>query len=305
MVPAQSLILTGPTAAGKTALALRLAEAHGRIDIVNADSLLVYRGMDIGTAKPTEEERARVPHRLIDLRDPGESYTAGDFRRDAIAALDSIELAGRRALIVGGSGFYIKALLYGLWDAPPADPALRARLEGRDDLYELLRARDPTAALRIGPADRYRLVRALELLELTGRTVSELRNEEPATPDPRFALAWVDRADEELQPRIEARARAMVGAGLLDETRALLEKHRGVAQLQSVGYSQAVDYLDGKSPEGRKITPGEDGLISEIALATRQLVKRQRTWLRSAGAERFVLDGDVARLEARFREIYE
>lgn len=302
-------ILTGPTATGKTEFALRLARKHREIEIVNADSLLVYRGLDIGTAKPAPAELAEVPHHLIDIRNPDEPFTAGEFFREAQRALQGIEARGKRALIVGGTGFYIKALLFGLWQAPAADPAVRERLSQLPDaeLYSRLESRDAASALRIGPRDRYRLVRALELIELTGKTPSELQAEAPSEPDPRFELWVVDRPQAELDRRIAARTQAMLDAGLLEEVRRIRERFPSSRPLQAVGYAQACAYLDGIAPAGRKVPPGIAGLRQEIELATRQLVKGQRTFFRGfeiRDLNWFELDRQAPDLERAMERIY-
>lgn len=304
-------ILTGPTATGKTTLALRLAGRHGSIEIINADSLLIYSGMNIGTAKPPAGERAAVPHHLIDIRQPHEPFTAGDFRRAASDAITEILSRGKRPLIVGGSGFYLKALLHGLWNAPKATPEVRRRIEAipSAELYRILESRDAAAARRIGGNDRYRLVRAVELLELSGKTPEELQAERPRLPDPRFELWVLDRPSEELQLRITARTRAMIGGGWIEETRELLQRYperdNRPRVLESVGYAQVIDFLEGRSRPGRKVQPGIAGLLDEIDLATRQLVKKQRTWFRGeARARWFHLDDELTKLEARWDAIY-
>lgn len=317
MVPTSRLIgiLTGPTASGKTAIALELARrarAQGRspIEIINADSLNVYRGFDIGTAKPTREERAEIPHHLVDICEPDVRYDVGDFVRDARAAIDDIHARGARALLVGGTGFYLKALLFGLWESPPSDPALRAQLEAQPnaELYQELFSRDEQAALRIGGNDRYRLIRAVEILRLSGRTPSELQSSMPRMPDPNFRLWTVDRDSEELEARITARTREMLKAGFIEETQSLRERHPHAPGLTSVGYAQIIDHLDGRVPEGRKIRAGLAGLQDEIELATRQLVKKQRTWCRSIVAQtsgaRFVLERDREALLRAAESVY-
>ncbi len=279
-----TLILTGPTATGKTAIALEVARAlPGQIEIVNADSMLVYRGMDIGTAKPTSEELREVPHHLVDIRNPEETFTAGEFVRAARRALVDIRSRGKKPLIVGGTGFYLKALLYGLWDAPPAHPGIRARLEKESltTLWERLEVRDPESARRIGATDRYRLVRALELIELTGRSPTELEAERPQLPDPEFQLFVIDRKTQELEERIRLRVFQMLEQGLVEEVERLRAVHPLARSLGAVGYAETRAHLEGILPSGRKIAPGIAGLQSEIELGTRQLVKRQRTWFRS------------------------
>ncbi len=300
-------ILAGPTASGKTDVVLALAEELGRVEIINADSLQVYRGMDIGTAKPSRAELERVPHHLIDIREPDEEFTAGDFLRETDRAISEIEGRGNFPVLVGGTGFYLKARLYGLWDAPPADPAVRGRLEHLTDaeLYAELEKKDPESALRIGMNDRYRLVRSLEIMAQGGLSPSELRAREPASPDPRFELWVIDREGSELESRITRRTERMLEAGLLDETRGLVARYPGARALKAVGYAQCADFLAGRRPAGRKMAAGIEGLKAEINLATRQLVKKQRTWFRGEPASQwFHLDGDRDRLAARFRELH-
>jgi tRNA dimethylallyltransferase len=317
MVPPQSLgksltpvsvILSGPTATGKTAIALGLARSHpGQIEIVNADSLLIYRHMDIGTAKPTLEELSEIPHHLINVREPNEPFTAGDYVRQVHEALADIHSRGKRALLVGGSGFYLKALLYGLWEGPAADPAVREKLERSpsQELYDRLYKLDEVSALRIGVNDRYRLVRALELFELSGKTPSQFEAGQNRQADPTLKLMVIDRDNEELFPRIADRTRQMLDAGFEAEVRLLRERHPDSRALSAVGYAQVLDCLAGTLPAGRKLKPGADGLRSEIELATRQLVKRQRTWFKSeSSASHFLLDRDRDSLIQELREIY-
>lgn len=300
-------ILTGPTATGKTSLALELSARAGDMEIINADSMLVYRGMDIGTAKPTPGERAGTPHHLIDIRDPDESFTAGDFVSSTNAAIEEIRSRGRKPLIVGGTGFYLKALLHGLWEAPRASPELRKELERKSnrELYEELEKWDSAAAGRITPADRYRLIRALEIIRETGKTPTELQASQPAEPDPRFRLWVIDRDNEILHQRILERTRLMLEGGLIEEVERIRARYPEARSLAAVGYAQVSDYLDRKTPAGRKMRPGLPGLQDEIELATRQLVKRQRTWFRAQrGAKNFHLDADRPALEKEFLEIY-
>lgn len=307
----RTAILSGPTATGKTSLALQFAQAHGQIEIINADSLLIYRGFDIGTAKPSQAELTQAPHHLIDIKEPNEEFTAGDFVRLVNHTLDEIHGKGKRAMIVGGSGFYLKALLYGLWQAPPTDPKVRSRLQEKsnDELYTLLFQQDERSALRIGKNDRYRMIRALELIELGGKTPSELRDAEPKSPDPKFELWVVDRTPEELYSRIKKRTDAMIQANFIEEVQTLRQKFASqspIRPLSAVGYREVCNFLDGIQPAGRKIPPGIQGLKSEINLATRQLVKSQRTWFRGQkSAHWFELDRDLALLKSAFSDLYE
>ena len=299
-------ILTGPTATGKTSLALELARS-APVEIINADSMLVYREMDIGTAKPSVREREAVPHHLIDIRNPDEPFTAGDFVRSAHAAIDDIQSRGKRPLLVGGTGFYLKALLYGLWDAPRGDSALRARLESLTDqaLFERLSTISAATAGRIGKNDRYRLIRSIEIFELTGKTPEALQAQASPAPDPRFELWVLDRPQEELMKRIHLRTRQMMEHGLVDEVESIQREFPTCRALKAVGYAQIVDYLAGTLPKGRKIPPGLNGVISEIELATRQLVKRQRTWFKGRPEARwFLLDRDQEALKKAFAAVY-
>ncbi len=303
----KTAILTGTTASGKTATALEVASRYG-LEIINADSLLVYRGMDIGTAKPTRDELARVPHHLIDVRGPNEPYNAADFVQGVEAALTEIHARGKRALIAGGTGFYLKALLYGVWETPGTSTEIRARLEPLDnaELYARLKTRDPESAYRITQGDRYRLIRALEVIERSGKTPTELEAEQSGkAADARFRLLIVDRENEDLFARIEKRSRQMIDDGLVDETRRIRESYPDARPLDAVGYAQARDYFDGIKPESRKLREGLAGLSDEVALATRQLVKKQRTWFKGQlEGEWFILDRDRAKLDAVLESIY-
>jgi tRNA dimethylallyltransferase len=324
MVPASGLetrvaILSGPTATGKSGIALEYARkfAHSRstdLELINADSMLVYRGMDIGTAKPSREELQEIPHHLVSIRNPNEQFTAGEFYRLANEAISEIHSRGKRALIVGGTGFYLKALLFGLWETPPSHPQIREKLERlpNPELFTMLEKKDPPTAYRIGPNDRYRLIRALEMIELSGKTVTALREEAPTQPDPRFELLVMDRETEELNQRISLRSSEMLTQGLIDEVQTIEAQFPNAASLGAVGYAQVRHYLAGHLPAGRKIKPGIPGLLDEIELATRQLVKRQRTWFRGVlnqpgqgFATAFTLDADREKLFRKLEEIYE
>ncbi|MEH6650760.1 MAG: tRNA (adenosine(37)-N6)-dimethylallyltransferase MiaA [Motiliproteus sp.] len=283
------ICIMGATATGKTDLAVRLAEQLP-CDLISVDSALIYRGMDIGTAKPDAELLARAPHRLIDIKDPAESYSAAEFRSDALQQIDSIHDAGRIPVLVGGTMLYFKALLEGLANLPKADPQVReilltqAETEGWEALHQRLQSIDPVSAQRIHPNDPQRLQRALEVYELTGKTLTELWQAQQDSKLPFSPLQLnVDVADRKLlHHRIEQRFEAMIEAGFEAEVAALY--HRGdlnplMPSIRCVGYRQMWSYLDGEV--------GLDTMIERGIIATRQLAKRQLTWLRSwQGAQR-------------------
>jgi len=276
-----AVLLLGPTACGKSALALELAR-HVDLEIISIDSAQVYRGLDVGSAKPSAAERARVRHHLVDLRDPADPYSAADFLRDATAAITDITARGRLALVVGGTMMYARALRQGLADLPSADPAVRARIAadaaalGWPALHARLQQVDPATAMRLAPADRQRISRALEVYALSGRRLSDLQQQTvPGAPGLRtIALMPGDRA--QLHRRIAQRFDAMLAAGFLDEVRALRARgdlHPDLPALRSVGYRQAWDHLASGTPEGE---------FRQAAIAaTRQLARRQLTWLRA------------------------
>lgn len=279
--PPRCVCLTGPTACGKSALALALAERFP-IEIVSMDSALVYRGMDIGTAKPAVDVRTSLPHHLIDILDPADTYSAGRFRSDALDAIAAIEARGRLPLVVGGTLLYLRALRGGLAPLPGRDAAVREALDaeaaaaGWPALHRRLESVDPEAAARIAPNDRQRIQRALEVHALTGQTMTALQASTDPTDSPSiltFALAPAERA--ELAARIESRFDAMVEAGFVSEVRRLRARGDlgpGTPSMRCVGYRQIWGYLDGEYdwPEAR----------SRALAATRQLAKRQITWLR-------------------------
>ncbi|MEK6705904.1 MAG: tRNA (adenosine(37)-N6)-dimethylallyltransferase MiaA [Bdellovibrionota bacterium] len=302
----KTLIITGPTATGKSALSLELAKRHGGIEIINADSMLVYKGLDIGTAKPPVRDRQEIPHHLIDLVTPDMRFSAGDFVREARKALDDIHARNKRALIIGGTGFYLKALLFGLWKCGQANPALRASFDKLADteLFTLLCSRDATSANRIGRNDRYRLIRALELTSETGKTLEELQKSMPDKPDPSFVIWSIDRQTDELIERIKSRTSVMINSGLLEEARRITAEFPDSQPLSAVGYAQAIAYLQKRPPAGRKPRTGLDGLNDEIVLATRQLVKKQRTFLKNLLPITFILDRDYKIFTDRFMQLY-
>jgi tRNA dimethylallyltransferase len=292
-------LLTGPTGAGKTEWALRLAEA-APLELVSVDSALVYRGLDIGTAKPSREVRERIAHHLIDICDPAESYSAGRFVADALQAIAGIHARGRVPLLVGGTMLYVRSLLHGLAPLPAAAPELRHELDARaaergwPALHAELARIDPQAAARIGRNDRQRIQRALEVCYTTGRPISELQR---ATTSPlagwrvrHFMLAPRDRAV--LHARIARRFEAMMRDGFLDEVRALRDRGDLTARHQcvrAVGYRQLWAHLEGR------FTLEEAG--RRAVAATRQLAKRQLTWMRSERAGEWLdAEGDPASL---------
>jgi tRNA dimethylallyltransferase len=273
--------LTGPTACGKTDLALELAERLP-LEIVSMDSAMVYRGLDIGTAKPTPAVRATVPHHLIDILEPTEAYSAGRFARDAAEAIRGALARGRLPLLVGGTLLYLRALRDGLATLPHADAGVRQRLDdeaaavGWTAMHERLRRVDPIAAARISAGDRQRIQRALEVFTLTGRPLTELQHAAAAEERPRVAtVALLPEQRSDLAVRIERRFDAMVEAGLVAEVERL--RARGDLQpempsMRAVGYRQLWAHLDGEYdwPEARR----------RAVVATRQYAKRQLTWLR-------------------------
>ena len=277
-----AIALMGPTASGKTALALDWAQ---RLDteVISVDSALVYRGLDIGAAKPDPATLARIPHRLVDVRDPHQTYSAADFASDALAAMQALAARGKVPLLAGGTMLYFHALLHGLSPMPAAEPALRAQLQSELDargaaaLHAELSHHDPVAAARIHVNDPQRLLRALEVFRLSGRPISDWRRAARAQPFPfrvlRLVLAPADRAV--LHERIARRFDAMLEAGLLDEVRRLRADprlHPDLPSMRAVGYRQAWRFLDG-------VTTAVEFRDEAIA-ATRQLAKRQLTWLR-------------------------
>jgi len=297
-----AIFLMGPTASGKTALACELSERFP-LDLISVDSALVYRGMDIGTAKPDATTLARYPHALVDIRDPAQPYSAADFRADALPVMQRISAQGRVPLLVGGTGLYFRALQQGLSDLPEADPATRARLVaeaqqlGWSAMHARLAALDPAAAARIGSNDVQRLQRALEVIELTGRPLSELQRGSAATHFPwrvlKLALLPADR--RVLHERIARRFDAMLAEGFLDEVRALRARgdlHADLPAIRAVGYRQAWEHLDGRT---------DAAMFRDRAVyATRQLAKRQITWLRSDISAR-IFDPDRPDLGGRAR----
>ena len=279
----KAVFLLGPTASGKTAVALHLARRFA-LEVVSVDSAQVYRGMDVGTAKPPAAVRAQVAHHLIDVVDPTEAYSAGRFREDALRLAGEIHARGRTPLFAGGTMLYFRALSEGLADLPRADASLRGELEaeaarrGWPALHAELAALDPATAARVEPTDAQRIQRALEVRRLTGRALSELQAERPAAALPfealQVALEPSDRAV--LHARIADRFDAMLSEGLVEEVRGLRARYRldaNLPSMRSVGYRQVWETLEGARPETTLAARGK--------AATRQLAKRQLTWLRA------------------------
>jgi tRNA dimethylallyltransferase len=301
----RALAIAGPTASGKTGLALAIAahlQARGGAEIISVDSALVYKGMDIGTAKPTPAELAAVPHHLIDIRDPLTAYSAAEFARDALACVKDISSRGKVPLLVGGTMLYFKALLEGLNDMPAASPDIRAQIQAEAEvvgwpaMHAQLLAVDPITAARLAPADSQRISRALEVFRISGQALSSFqhnrntanhRDSEDALSFhnvPMLSLEPLDRSW--LHKRIEQRFDEMLAHGFLDEVKALRARgdmHIDLPSMRCVGYRQAWEALDGSLPMAE--------LRDRGVFATRQLAKRQLTWLRSM-PQRHVLQAD-------------
>jgi tRNA dimethylallyltransferase len=306
---ARAIAIAGPTASGKTGLALAIAahlKPRGGAEIISVDSALVYKSMDIGTAKPTAAELAAVPHHLIDIRDPLNAYSAAEFARDALVCIKDIASRGKVPLLVGGTMLYFKALLEGLNDMPAADPAIRAQIQAEAEvvgwpaMHTQLQAVDPVTAARLAPADSQRISRALEVFKISGKPLSSFQRNTNINTDridtdlsnelnfhnvPMLSLEPLDRAW--LHKRIEQRFDDMLAHSFLDEVKSL--RARGDLQIdlpamRCVGYRQAWEALDGSMPMAE--------LRDRGVFATRQLAKRQLTWLRSM-PHRSVLQADA------------
>jgi tRNA dimethylallyltransferase len=274
------LIIAGPTAVGKTDAALLMAQESGA-EIVSADSMQVYRGMDIGTAKPTPEQRRRVYHHLIDVADPAQPYSVGDYYRDARSAIGAIIASGGTPLVVGGTGLYIRALMKGLFHGPPADVEFRERLlmkemeGGEGTLYADLVRIDPEAAIKIHPNDLRRTVRALEVHALKERKMSECQQEHGFRDRPfPFRLLFLVRSRSELYPRIEARVDRMIADGLESEVKGLMLRGLGrdLVSMQALGYGHFIDYFNGRA--------GYEETVLLLKRDTKRFAKRQFTWFR-------------------------
>jgi tRNA dimethylallyltransferase len=277
-----AIFLMGPTAAGKTALAFNLCEQLP-CEIISVDSALIYRGMDIGTAKPTREELKKYPHRLVDIRDPAEIYSAAEFRVDALQEMAAITVAGKIPLLVGGTMLYFKTLLEGLAELPPADAELRRELEAKASrlgwpaLHAELAEVDPLTAAKLHPNHSQRIQRALEVYLLTGVPLSSRHaaQQDSVFPYQVLQLAIAPHSREVLHQRIALRFEQMLAQGFIDEVRALYQRgdlHTDLPSIRAVGYRQAWDFLVGEIDQPQ--------LLANGIAATRQLAKRQLTWLR-------------------------
>jgi len=300
-----AIVLMGPTASGKTRLATELAKALNG-EVISVDSALVYRDMDIGTAKPNLEEREGIPHHLIDILDPAESYSTGRFRNEALAAMQDITSRGKLPILAGGTMLYFNALFYGLSTLPPADPEIRRQIDeeaahvGWAKLHVKLGEIDPEAAARIHPNDPQRIQRALEVYRLTGVPLSVLCAETRTTPLPfdliKLIIAPANR--EALHERIRQRFLMMIERGFIDEVRALYERgdlHADLPSIRAVGYRQIWAYLEGEY--------GRDTMIERGIIATRQFAKRQFTWLRREEDALKYVSEDEGLLEAVLRDL--
>ncbi|WP_082665479.1 tRNA (adenosine(37)-N6)-dimethylallyltransferase MiaA [Pseudoalteromonas sp. H105] len=292
------IFLMGPTAAGKTALAIELCQ-HLKTEIISVDSALVYKDMNIGTAKPDAQELALAPHHLIDIIDPAQSYSVADFRRDAIEKIDQFHKQGKVPVLVGGTMMYFKSLIDGLSPLPEACPNVRAELEAQANqhgwpaLYKELAEVDPQAAEKMSENDSQRINRALEVYRLTGKTMTELQKEkQPKLPYTfhQFAIAPDDRAD--LHERIAHRFKIMLDEGFEKEVSSLYQRkdlHPNLPSIRCVGYRQMWDYIAGET--------NYDDMVFRGIAATRQLAKRQLTWLRSWPEVTWLTTGDEENLQ--------
>ncbi len=281
------IVIAGPTASGKTAQAIRVAKRIGG-EIVSADSQQVYRYFDIGTAKPSPEELAEVPHHLVDVADPLEDFSAARFQKLADAAIADIAGRGKRVVVAGGTGLYLRILLHGVVPAPPADPELRVRLEadaeiiGREGLWQRLYDIDPETANRVHKTDLVRIVRALEIHTLTGTPASALRRAHGFAQDRYpFEMFVLEPPRDALYAAIDTRTQRMFDAGLLDEVRSLISRgFREAAPMGSVGYAQALAVVEGQLTL--------DHAIAQAARETRRYAKRQLTWFRREQGARLI-----------------
>ncbi len=295
------LAIAGPTASGKSALAMELCARYGA-ELISCDSMQIYRGCDVGTAKPTADDRARVCHHLVDVASPDERYSAARWAVEAAAAIADATSRGKPVIVVGGTGLYLRALRYGLVDAPPCDETLRERLLETERveagaLHRRLLEVDAIAAAKIAPRDLVRLVRALEVFELTGTPISQLHQSQGDQEQVPMRVLVLDPPVDELTQRITDRTEQMLRGGIIEETRRLrLDFGAGIRPLGAVGYAEVSAFLDG--------TLRSAELASAIVRATRQYAKRQRTWWRKEPDAGFyptvgaLLDAEAERLSA-------
>lgn len=304
------IFLMGPTASGKTDLAIQLRQ-HLPVELISVDSTLVYRDMDIGTAKPSAAELTAAPHRLIDIRDPAEPYSVADFLADAEREIAEIHVQGKIPLLVGGTMLYFRALLDGLAEMPAADPEVRAAIEkdaaqhGWPYILQQLAEVDPQTAADIHPNHSQRLSRALEVYRVSGKTMSQLREAQAAQAGPRFAerfsltqIAIAPRDRRLLHSRIKLRFEKMLEQGLVDEVRRLHDRgdlHKDLPAMRAVGYRQVWDYLEGELTQAEMLERG--------VIATRQLAKRQFTWLRDWPELNWLYTEDVTGMPLAREEI--
>jgi tRNA dimethylallyltransferase len=297
--------IVGPTAVGKTTIAVRIAETQGW-EIVSADSRQIYRELDIGTAKPTSEERSRAPHHLIDVVEPWEAYSCGRYRKDAAIAIEDVLSRGKVPVVVGGSGLYLRALERGLFEGPERDESLRAELkhfierEGREALHERLERVDPVSAKRIHPRDAERVIRAIEVFEITGKSISELQGTAARPCRFRLRLVGLRRPREVLYRLINERFERMIAGGLLEELTSLSEK--GFSETwpsyRTVGYREMFCYLRGEL----EYSPAKE----KAKTRTRRFAKRQMTWFNKASVAAWVdvpADEDVDRTTQRVLKV--
>ena len=310
MILPPAIFIMGPTASGKTGLAIKLKE-HFPIELISVDSALVYKGMDIGTAKPTAAELAKAPHRLISFLDPSEPYSASDFRTDALREMQAITAAGKVPVLVGGTMLYYRALENGLAVLPEANPEMRLKLSqqaqtiGWDGMHQRLAEVDPAAAARIHPNDQQRIQRALEVYELTGKALTQHQQEAKATAFPYrlMKIALIPENRDWIRSLAKTRFQKMLQDGFIDEVKALHARgdlHADLPAIRAVGYRQVWDYLEGKLDE--------EEMQERAIIATRQLAKRQMTWLRSEpnihryDAQNYQLETIIADVSAFLKE---
>jgi tRNA dimethylallyltransferase len=290
--PPRLIAVAGPTASGKSALAMRIARARPA-EIVSCDSLQVYRGLDVGSAKPGLLDRAAVPHHLIDVVDPDQDFSAADYGRRARQAVAEIQARGRVPIVAGGTGLYLRALLHGLFEGPARDEPLRRRLSAMADrhgdarLHRILARVDPESARRIEARDRVRVVRALEVYRATGRPIGE-HHRAGAGPLPEFEtlVLVLDPGRERLRTAVEERTDAMMAGGLIEETRRLLERYPGARPLDAIGYRQAAAVVRGAL--------AVDQARRDIVVETMRYAKRQRTWFRHQETATWFADAEPA-----------